>query len=74
MDFTARHIGFVLAAYGIALALIAAMALATVMRYRAVKRRLEELERLGAPRRRKAAPAPSADSTSSGDPTEKQPA
>ncbi len=51
MDMAARHAGFVIASYGVSLALLGGLVIAIVMRARAVRRRLEELERLGAPRR-----------------------
>lgn len=55
MDMAARHVGFVIASYGVTLLLLAALIAAIMVRARAVRRRLEELERLGAPRRRAAA-------------------
>ncbi len=54
MDFAARHVGFVLASYGAAFLLLGGLVVFTLVRYRAVRRRLQELERLGAPRRRSA--------------------
>jgi len=57
MDMAAKHIGFVLAAYGVAGVVVAGLIISEWLRARAVRRRLEELERLGAPRRRKAAAA-----------------
>ncbi len=68
MDFAARHAGFVIASYAVAFVLVGGLIAATLIRYRAVRRRLEELERLGAPRRRKA------DATATGENTEEQPA
>ena len=55
MDMAARHIGFVLAAYGVAGVVVFGLIIGEWLRARAVRRRLAELERLGAPRRRKAA-------------------
>ncbi len=69
MDFAARHAGFVIASYAVAFVLVGGLVTATLIRYRAVRRRLEELERLGAPRRRKAE-----DGSATGDRTEEQPA
>ena len=58
MDMAAKHIGFVLAAYGVAGVVITGLIIGEWLRARAVRRRLAELERLGAPRRaRAAAPA-----------------
>jgi heme exporter protein CcmD len=57
MDMAAKHVGFVLAAYGVAGVVIAGLIISEWLRARAVRRRLEELERLGAPRRKKAAVA-----------------
>jgi len=54
MDFAAKHIGFVLASYGAAFLLIGGLVVLTAIRYRAVRRRLRELEQLGAPRRKAA--------------------
>ena len=68
MDFAARHAGFVIASYGVAFVLVGGLIAATLIRYRAVRRRLEELERLGALRRRKA------ENPATGDRTEEQPA
>ena len=69
MDFAARHAGFVIASYAVAFVLVGGLIATTLIRYRAVRRRLEELERLGAPRRRKVN-----DSPATGDRTEEQPA
>ncbi len=69
MDFAARHAGFVIASYAVAFVLVGGLVTATLIRYRAVRRRLEELERLGAPRRRKAE-----DGSTTGDRNEEQPA
>jgi len=55
MDFAARHIGFVIAAYAAAFLLVGGLIIAEWLRARAIRRRLAELERLGAPRRRQAA-------------------
>ena len=55
MDLAARHVGFVLAAYGVAFVALAALIAGIVIRARNVRRRLEELERIGAPRRRRMA-------------------
>ena len=55
MDMAAKHVGFVLAAYGVAGVVISGLIIGEWLRARAVRRRLTELERLGAPRRARAA-------------------
>ncbi len=52
MDLAAKHVGFVLASYAVAFLAIGGLILAIWLRARLVRHRLEELERLGAPRRR----------------------
>jgi len=54
MDFSAPHVGFVLASYALAFILLGALVVSIWMRARRVRKRLQELERLGAPRRRSA--------------------
>lgn len=51
MDFAAPHIGFVVASYAISAVALAGLVIAIVARYRATMRKLETLERQGAPRR-----------------------
>ncbi len=63
MDFAARHIGYVIAAYGVALVLLAGLVGVIVLRMRAVRKRLAELEAQGA-RRRAPARASSAENSS----------
>lgn len=53
MDLQAKHIGFVLAAYAVSFLSVLALIVAVWWRGRRIARRLEELERMGAPRRRK---------------------
>jgi heme exporter protein CcmD len=55
MDLAAKHVGFVLASYAVAFVAIGGLIAAVWLRARRVSRRLEELERLGAPRRRRMA-------------------
>ncbi len=55
MDFAAKHTGFVIAAYAAAFLLVGGLVMAEWLRARAVRRRLKELEKLGAPRRKRAA-------------------
>ncbi len=57
MDFAAKHIGFVLASYGVATVLLLGLIVALLLRMRGVRRRLTELEAQGAGRRRRAATA-----------------
>ena len=58
MDFSASHVGFVLSAYGLSLAVLGLMIASVVVRYRRTARRLGELQASGAPRRRKAMAPP----------------
>ena len=51
MDLAAKHVGFVLASYGVAALLIGGLILAILIRARGVRRRLAELEAAGAKRR-----------------------
>ena len=53
MDLAAKHVGFVLASYAVAFVAIGGLVIAIWLRARSIRRRLEELERLGAPRRRR---------------------
>ncbi len=53
MDLHAEHIGFVLAAYAVSFLSVFALIVAVWWRGRNIARRLSELERMGAPRRRK---------------------
>ncbi|HUF44190.1 MAG TPA: heme exporter protein CcmD [Aestuariivirgaceae bacterium] len=48
------HIGFVLAAYGLAAGVLAGLTAAVWLRHRRTARQLSELEAGGAPRRRRA--------------------
>ena len=52
MDLTAKHIGFVLAAYAVASVLLAVLVGGIVWRMRMVRRRLAMLEAQGAARRK----------------------
>ena len=52
MDWSAPHAGFVAAAYVLSFAILAGLVLFVMMRERASRRRIDELERRGAPRRR----------------------
>ena len=56
MDLSAKHVGFVVAAYAVAFVLLAALIAGIVVRMRLVQRRLTTLEAQGA-RRRKIAPS-----------------
>jgi heme exporter protein CcmD len=58
MDLAAPHLGFVFAAYGLSLIVLAALILWLRYRNRALARSLAVLEAEGAPRRRAAAGAP----------------
>ncbi len=51
MDFAAKHIGYVLASYGVAFVLLAMLIGIILVRMRMVKKRLAELEAQGASRR-----------------------
>ena len=55
MDFASKHIGFVLASYGVAFVLLGVLIGAVILRMRAVRKRLAELEAQGASRRAPAA-------------------
>jgi heme exporter protein CcmD len=52
MDLTAPHLGFVFAAYGLSLIVLAGLVLWLRHRNRTLARALEQLEAQGAPRRR----------------------
>jgi heme exporter protein CcmD len=58
MDFSAAHIGFVVAAYALSALVLGVVTASIVVRYRRMARRLGELEASGAPRRRKASMEP----------------
>ena len=58
MDLAAPHLGFVFAAYGLSLIVLAGLILWLRHRYRALKHRLAVLEAEGVPRRRLSAGAP----------------
>ncbi len=53
MSFTASHVGFVLAAYGLSAAVIALLVITHIARARRTARRLAELDAQGVPRRKK---------------------
>ncbi|MDX1717635.1 MAG: heme exporter protein CcmD [Anderseniella sp.] len=57
IDFSADHIGFVIASYAVTFAVLGALLAWTLIRARAITRRLETLERDGTPRRRASSPA-----------------
>jgi heme exporter protein CcmD len=52
MDWSAPHAGYVAAAYGLSFVILTALVLYIVMRDRANRRRVDDLEARGAPRRR----------------------
>jgi heme exporter protein D len=52
MDWNAPHAGFVAAAYALTLAILVALIAFILLRDRGNRRRIEELEARGAPRRR----------------------
>ena len=52
IDFSARHIGFVLACYGISIAVLVIMSLAVVMRSRRLDKQLGRLENSRAKRKK----------------------
>ena len=54
MSFTASHIGFVIASYAVSAVVMIGLIAAHIMRARQRDRRLSELEREGAPRRKSA--------------------
>jgi len=56
MDFSAPHTGFVYAAYGLSVVVLAVTIALNVARARATAKRLAELEARQAPRRRAAGP------------------
>jgi heme exporter protein CcmD len=58
MDLTAPHLGFVLAAYGLSLIVLAGLVLWLRHRNRTLADALAQLEAQGAPRRRAVADAP----------------
>jgi heme exporter protein CcmD len=58
MDFSAAHIGFVVAAYALSALVLGVVTASIVVRYRRMARRLGELEASGAPRRRKTSMEP----------------
>jgi heme exporter protein CcmD len=58
MDLAAPHFGFVFAAYGLSLIVLAGLILWLRHRYRALRHRLAVLEAEGVPRRRISAGAP----------------
>jgi heme exporter protein D len=58
MDLVAPHLGFVFAAYGLTLIVLAGLILWLQRRYRALRHRLAVLEAEGVPRRRISPGAP----------------
>jgi heme exporter protein D len=58
MDLAAPHLGFVFAAYGLTLIVLAGLILWLRHKSRALSRQLRHLETAGAPRRRSSAGAP----------------
>ena len=56
IDFSADHIGFVIASYAVTFTVLGALLAWTLIRARAITRRLEALERDGTPRRRASSP------------------
>jgi heme exporter protein CcmD len=58
MDLAAPHLGFVFAAYGLSVLVLAGLVLWLRHRSRALARALQQLEARGAPRRRAIAEAP----------------
>jgi heme exporter protein D len=58
MDLAAPHLGYVFAAYGLTLVVLAGLILWLRHKSRALSRQLRHLETVGAPRRRSSAGAP----------------
>ena len=54
MDLASPHLGFVLAAYGLAAVALAGLTAAIWLRYRRTARQLSQMEASAAPRRRRA--------------------